>query len=61
MRSVIAIVVLLGLALSAVALIILRGDKAMYMRPNDIEARSGPPPSDTNPPGAFETATFALG
>jgi len=53
--------VLLGLAISAVTLVVLKGGKNMSMLHNDTEASIGLPLLDTRLPGRFETATFALG
>jgi len=60
-KSRFAYMVLLGLAISAVTLVVLKGGKNMSMLNNDTEASIGLPLLDTHLPGRFETATFALG
>ena len=57
--------VLLGLAITIVAVVALRGGESMSVSYNDshneTRAGIGLPPSDTHFSGPFETATFALG
>jgi len=53
--------ILLGLAISAITLIVLKGGKNMSILDNNTEASIGLPLLDTHLPGRFETATFALG
>ncbi len=61
MRSGVAFIVLLGLAIVTAMLVILGGGKNMSMRHNYTEAGIGLPPSDRLISGKSETATFALG
>ncbi len=61
MRSGIAFIVLLGVAISAATLVSIKGGKSMSMQHNDSDAVIALPPAGTYLSGTFETATFALG
>jgi hypothetical protein len=61
MRIGVSIIVLLGLALSALTLVALKGGVPMSMRLNDTEAGTRLSVSDSRFSSTFETATFALG
>jgi hypothetical protein len=61
MRIGVGIIVLLGLALSAITLVVLKGGIPMSMRLNDTEAGTRLSVSDSRFSSTFETATFALG
>jgi len=61
MRSGIAFIVLLGVAISLATLVSLKGGKSMSMQYNNAEAVIALSPPDTYHSGKFETATFALG
>jgi hypothetical protein len=61
MRSDIAFIVLLGVAISSVTLVSLKGGKSMFMQHKDAEAVTALPPAGARHSGTFETATFALG
>jgi len=53
--------VLLGVAISSVLLLALKGGKGMSMQHNDTEVSSALPYADIHHSGTIETATFALG
>jgi len=61
MRSGLAFVIMLGLAISAATLVILKGGNIMSVQHNQSETGIGLQPSDTHRSDAVETATFALG
>ncbi len=61
MRSGIAFIVLLGIAISAATLVSFKGGKSMSVQHNDAEAVTAMSPVGDYHSGTFETATFALG
>ena len=61
MRLRFVLMVLLGLAITVVIMIFLKGGESMFPSHNDSEAGIGLPPSDIPHSNTFETATFALG
>ncbi|MFI5293587.1 MAG: hypothetical protein ACHQ0Y_00995 [Thermodesulfovibrionales bacterium] len=61
MRSRFVPVVFLGLAITIVTIVFLKGGKSMFPSHKDSEAGIGMPPSDMPHSNTFETATFALG
>jgi hypothetical protein len=61
MRWLFAPIVSLGLAMTVVAIVSLKGGEPMTLSHGGSEAGIGLPPSDIRHSSAFETATFALG
>jgi hypothetical protein len=61
MRSGVAVIVLLGLAILAAAAVVNEGGKRMSVQHNDTGAGIALPSLDTHRSGSLETATFALG
>jgi len=61
MRSGISSMVLLGVAISSVLLLALKGGKGMSLQHNDTDVGLALPSVDTHHSGTMETATFALG
>lgn len=61
MRWRFAPIALLGLAITAVSMLYLKGGESMPLLHYGSEVVVGVPPSDIHHSGTFETATFALG
>jgi len=61
MRSGIAFIALMGVAISAATLVSVKVGKSMSMQHNDTDAVIAQPTGDTYLSRTFETATFALG
>jgi hypothetical protein len=61
MRLIVTYAVFLGISLSTITLITFKGGHQMPTEQKEMIARAELPAVDSQPTGAFETATFALG